>query len=188
MDYQTRYFDRCGESNTNAVLKLVQDWADRLDIETLVVASTSGRTGLKTVESIRNHRIVVVTHSAGFREEDQQELEDSDRGALEKAGATVLTCQHAFGGLGRALRVQFGTCSLEEFIANTLRIFGEGMKVAVEITLMAADAGLIGTGEDIIAIGGSDHGADTAAVIRPVNASRFFDLKIRGILCKPWDF
>ena len=87
MDYQTRYFDRCGESNTNAVLKLVQDWADRLDIETLVVASTSGRTGLKTVESIRNHRIVVVTHSAGFREEDQQELEDSDRGALEKAGA-----------------------------------------------------------------------------------------------------
>jgi hypothetical protein len=188
MDYQTRYFDRCGESNTDDVLKLVQDWADRLNIGTLLVASTSGRTGLKTVQCIKNHRIIVVSHSAGFRENDQQELEESNRTALEKAGVSILTCQHAFGGLGRALRLQFGTHSLEEFIANTLRIFGQGMKVVTEITLMAADAGLISTREDIIAIGGSDHGADTAAVIRPAHATRFFDLRIRGILCKPWDF
>jgi hypothetical protein len=53
---------------------------------------------------------------------------------------------------------------------------------------MAADAGLIRTDADVIAVGGTGTGADTAAVIRPANVARFFDLKVRGILCKPWDF
>ncbi len=33
----------------------------------------------------------------------------------------------------------------EEVVASTLGIFGEGMKVASEITLMAADAGVVRT-------------------------------------------
>ena len=64
---------------------------------------------------------------------------------------------------------------------------GPGLKVAVEIALMAADAGLVRTDEDIISIGGTGRGADTAAVIRPANVSRFFDLRVKTILCKPWD-
>ena len=50
---------------------------------------------------------------------------------------------------------------------------------------MAADAGLVRTDEDIIVIGGTGQGADTAVVLRPVNSEDFFDLKVKEILCKP---
>jgi hypothetical protein len=53
---------------------------------------------------------------------------------------------------------------------------------------MAADAGLIPLDRDIIAIAGSSQGADTALLIKPANASRFFDLKIREIIAKPREF
>jgi hypothetical protein len=66
-----------------------------------------------------------------------------------------------------------------------LKTFGQGTKVAVEIVLAAADAGLISTKEDVISIGGSHRGADTALVIAPTNGADFFDIKIREIICKP---
>jgi hypothetical protein len=75
-----------------------------------------------------------------------------------------------------------------ELIAHALRRLGEGTKVCVEITMMAADAGLIPVDKDIIAIAGSGRGADTALLIKPANASRFFDLKIREIIAKPREF
>ncbi len=104
--------------------------------------------------------------------------------AIEQAGAKILTCQHAFGGVGRAVRKKLATYELDEIIAFTLRIFGQGAKVATEISLMAADAGLIPTREPCIAIGGTNSGADTALLLRPTNAQTFFDLRIIEILAK----
>jgi hypothetical protein len=83
------------------------------------------------------------------------------------------------------MQKQFNTYEIGVTIANTLRLMGQGMKVVIEISVMAADAGLVRTDEDIIAIGGSGRGADTAVVLRPVNSNDFFDLKVKEILCKP---
>jgi hypothetical protein len=127
----------------------------------------------------------VVTHSTGFKEPNYQELTEENRRAIEAAGAKVLTCQHAFGGVGRAVRKKLGTYEVNEIMAYTLRIFGEGTKVACEIALMAADAGLVRTDEPAIAIAGTGRGADTALVLRPANAQTFFDMRIMEILCKP---
>lgn len=88
----------------------------------------------------------------------------------------------------RAIRRDFDTIQPLELIANVLRLMGEGTKVCVEITLMAADAGLIPVDKDIVAIGGTGRGADTALRIKPANASRFFELRIREVLAKPSDF
>lgn len=65
---------------------------------------------------------------------------------------------------------------------------GEGTKVCVEITLMAADAGLIPADEDVVAIAGTGNGADTALRIKPANTARFFDLKIKEVIAKPREF
>jgi len=107
------------------------------------------------------------------------------RTSLEEAGARVLTAQHALGGIGRAVRKKLGTYEIEEIMAFTLRTLGQGAKVAVEIALMAADAGLISTQEPCLSLGGTDRGADTALLLRPVNAQNFFDLKIMEIIAKP---
>ena len=59
------------------------------------------------------------------------------------------------------------------------------MKVVIEISVMAADAGLLRTDEPVIAIGGTGHGSDTAVVLTPANSQNFFDVKVHEILCKP---
>jgi len=88
----------------------------------------------------------------------------------------------------RAVRKKFGTLQPLELIANALRLFGEGTKVCVEIVVMAADAGLIPVDKDVIVIAGTGGGADTALVVKPANASTFFNLEIRETIAKPRDF
>ena len=189
----TTYFEKQGKENTQRTFELAKKRAEELGIKTILVASTRGETGVKACETFRGYDVVVVTHSTGFKKPDYQELTDENRAAIEAAGGKILTCQHAFGGVGRAVRKKLRTYELEEFIAYTLRIFGEGMKVVVEIALMAADAGLVRTDEaasshvrsGVIAIAGTGKGADTAVVLKPANAQAFFDLRVLEILCKP---
>jgi hypothetical protein len=159
--------------------------ADELGIRHIVVATTSGKTGLLAAQLFRGKNLVVVTHSTGFSKPDFQELKPALRRKIESLGAKVLTCQHAFGGVGRAVRKKLDTYELDEIIAYTLRTFGQGTKVAIEISLMAADAGLIPTRELCVAIGGTNRGADTAILLRPANAQTFFELRIIEILAKP---
>jgi uncharacterized protein len=70
-------------------------------------------------------------------------------------------------------------------VRETLYTFCQGMKVAVEVALMAADAGLLDMAHEVIAIAGTGSGADTAIVLRPVYTRKFKDLQIREILAKP---
>lgn len=179
------YFDNPGGMNTKRTLEMAAGRAEELGIQNAVVASSSGKTGLMAVELFTVQNLVVVTHSTGFMEPGYQELQPEYKKKIERAGARILTCQHALGGVGRAVRKKLGTYELEEIIAYTLRIFGEGTKVAVEIVLMAADAGLISTSEMCIAVGGTGRGADTAILLRPANAQTFFDLRVMEILAKP---
>jgi len=129
--------------------------------------------------------VVVVSHFTGMREPNMQELTDENRQKIESKGGIILTTAHAFTGVGGAMRKKFNMYLLGDIIANTFRVFGQGMKVVCEIALMAADAGLVRTDEDVIVIGGSGRGADTAVVLRPVNSMDFFDLRVKEILCKP---
>ncbi|MDI6697822.1 MAG: pyruvate kinase alpha/beta domain-containing protein [Candidatus Saccharicenans sp.] len=179
------YFDEPGEINTEATLKRAAIRAGELNVRQVVVASASGQTALKAAEIFRDCRLVAVTHSTGFGRPDFQEMPEDVRRQLEQKGVKVLTCQHAFGGVNRAVRKRLGTYELDEIIAYTLRIFGEGMKVAIEVSLMAADAGLIQTGLPCVAIGGTEKGVDTAILLKPANAQNFFDLRVMEILARP---
>ncbi|HID64105.1 MAG TPA: hypothetical protein EYP49_15410 [Anaerolineae bacterium] len=182
---QSVYVEKQGRGNTERTLQIARARAEELGIRTILVATTSGTTGVRAAEEFRGLNVVVVTHSTGFSEPNYQELAEENRRAIEAAGARILTGQHAFGGVGRAVRRKLGTYELEEIIAYTLRIFGEGMKVVCEIAMMAADAGLVRTDEPVIAIAGTGRGADTAVVLRPANAQTFFEMRIMEVLCKP---
>ena len=114
-----------------------------------------------------------------------QEFTEENKQKVESKGGTVLTSIHTFGGISQAMRKKFNTYLLGDIIASTLRVFGQGAKVACEVTIMAADAGLVRTDEDVIAMGGTSQGADTALVVRPVNSMNFFELRVKEILCKP---
>ena len=186
LDGICRYFPETGYSNTKAVLEAVARRARDSKIKKVVVGTCSGRTAIKARKMLdAGLQIIAVTHVTGFYEPDSQELKEENRRELLASGVEVLTCAHAFGGVGRGFRNKTGTYQTDEVMAYTLRMFGQGTKVAVEIALMAADAGLIRTDEDIISIGGTKTGADTALVVKPSTSAQCFDLKIREVICKP---
>lgn len=182
---ETVYFSSAGPENTGETLRLAGKRAGELGVKTILVATTSGATGMKATGELKGFNVVAVSHSTGFKEQDRQELREENRREIERLGGRVLTCQHALGGINRAVRRKFNTTELDEVVAHTLRLLGQGFKVALEISLMAADAGLVSTREEILAIGGSDSGADTAVVLTPANAQDFFDLRVHEIVCKP---
>jgi hypothetical protein len=184
-EIQSVYFTESGSANTEKTLEIAKKRAKQLGIKTIVVASTSGETCAKAVKLLPNYKVVVVSHATGFPVPDAQELTPQNRATIMGKGGLVLTATHAFGGVGRAVRRRFNTYQVDDIMAQTLRVFGQGAKVACEIVLMAADAGLIRTDEEVISIGGTGSGADTALVIKPAHTHDFFELKVREVLCKP---
>jgi len=179
------YYSSTGEVNTDQTLSEAKLRADELGITDIVVASTRGNTAVKALEVFKGYNLVVVPHVTGLRKPGVQEMSDDVQEKVRAAGGKVVIATHVFSGVDRAIRARFDTVYPAGIIAQTLRMFGQGMKVVVEIVAMAADAGVIPADKDVIAIAGTGRGADTAVVITPANAHRFFDMVIKEIIVKP---
>ena len=179
------YFPRHGPDNTDETLRIAKKRAEELGIRTIVLATTQGSTALKAVRFFQGYRVVCVTHATGFKTANEQGVPPEAQQAIREAGGLIHIGTHSFAGIGRAVRRKFQTSLTEDIIASTLRVMGQGMKVVCEVAMMAADAGLVRTDEEVIAIAGSGRGADTAVVLQPVNTQDFFNLRVKEILCKP---
>lgn len=189
-DNPITYFDEPGQANTPAVVEKIRKRIDSGGVSRVVVASNSGETALAIRDALEGSgaHVVCVTEHSGFDGGDEIRLKDEYAEKLRVRGVPVLICSHALSGVGRSISKKFGGVTPVEVIAYTLRLFGQGTKVAVEVAVMAADAGLVPTDEDVLAVGGSSRGADTALVLRPAHMNNFFDMRIREILCKPREF
>jgi hypothetical protein len=182
------YFRKPGPGNTEALITAVKERVIEQKVTHVVVASTRGGTALQFHKALKDIEVqlVCVGEHAGFPGGDKQLLPDKTREELQEKGVPVLICSHALSGISRSVSKKFGGVSSVEIIANVLRQFGgEGVKVAVEIAVMAADAGLIPTDREVIAVAGTKGGSDTAIVLRAAHMNNFFDLEIREIIAKP---
>jgi hypothetical protein len=179
------YFSNPGEENTDHTLKEAKIRADELGIKDIVVASTRGNTAVKVLEVFRDYNVVVIPHVTGLRQPGVQTMSNEIQEKIQEAGGKIVIMTHTFSGVNRAIQSKFDTMFPVGIIAQTLRMFGQGMKVVVEIVAMAMDAGEISANKDVIAIAGSSRGADTAVVIKPANAHRLFDMVIKEIIVKP---
>lgn len=182
------YFREAGEHNTDALFEVLKSYVEKENIRDVVVASTTGQTGAKAARIFKGYNVVVVTHGSGFKEPGKNELLEELRMEIVANGGRIFTGVHALSSVERAVRKEFGSIQPLELIASALKRMGEGTKVCVEICIMAADAGLIPVDKDVVAIGGTGRGADTALRIRAANAARFFDMKIKEIIAKPQEF
>jgi len=177
------YFNKSGEENTKETLDLAVSVAKDRGINYIVVASNEGETASYLKEC--GLKVVVVTHANGYSKNGNQDLTSEKRKELEDMGFTVYTSTHVLSGAERCLSKKFGGISPVEVMAYSLRMFGQGVKVGVEIAVMALDGGVIPYGEDIIAVGGTARGADTAIILRPAHAADILNTKIKEIICKP---
>ncbi|MEM3560271.1 MAG: pyruvate kinase alpha/beta domain-containing protein, partial [Nitrososphaerota archaeon] len=62
---ETIYFKKSGE-HTEEVLKVVKEFIEKEKAKSIVVASTTGRTGVLASSIFKGLNVVVVTHSTGF--------------------------------------------------------------------------------------------------------------------------
>ena len=181
---EVHYYDQPGVQNTNDVLEVSSKRARQLGVTQVVVASTHGGTALRAREVFaEDTRIVAVTISAAFEREGWI-MSDSERRAVSGAGVQVLTAMHSLGDDVSEAMVGQGWPP-NRMVRETLYRFSQGMKVAIEVALMAAEAGMLDMSADVIAIGGTDSGADTALLLKPAYARDFRTLKIREILAMP---
>ena len=187
MKKEIYYFEEPGPKNTEQTIEIAHKRAKELSIDQIVVASNHGKTARKILDAFQDtkSKIVVVTISPSFEKEGWV-MEKEVRKELEKQGATVLTTLHALGDdVNDAFVTNQETVAFNAVVRQTLYRFSQGMKVCVEIVLMAAENNTINVDREVIAIGGTAEGADTAVVIKPAYARKFLTLEIREILAKP---
>ncbi|WP_298499410.1 pyruvate kinase alpha/beta domain-containing protein [uncultured Methanobrevibacter sp.] len=184
------YFDKQGEDYTDELISAVRDKLDTCDnIKYILIASSSGESALKLAEAIDDDDITIinVSHNVGFSGDNESDISDEMIEKLEKEGIKTFQGIHAFSGAARGVTNKYGGYSPLDVVADTLRMFSHGVKVAGEISIMAADAGLVPVGEEIIAIGGRAHGVDTAVILTPVNSKNLFNMKFHEIIAMPRD-
>jgi hypothetical protein len=182
------YWDKPGGTNTIATTEAALSRAAELNIKHIVIASRSGRSAEFFLKHTGDFEITCVTHQVGYIRPGEDEMSPETRKKLIDGGVMLLTTTHLMAGIDRACRNKFGGIYPSEIAANTLRMLGQGLKVCVEVGCMALDGGLIPYGTDIVSIGGSGRGLDTAVVLLPAHSQNFFDTKVKEIICKPREF
>jgi len=187
MQKNVTYFKKPGPENTGKCLEIAKDAIEKFSYKYIVIASTRGDTGQLFAEHLRarNVNVTVVTHSYGFKTPNSSELAQEARDRILSSGAKIYTGTILTHSLETSLAAKFSGVYPTLLIAQTLRRFGEGVKVCCEMVMMAADAGFIPEGEEVMAVAGTGYGADTVTIIKSATSKRFLDLKVLEILAKP---
>ncbi len=182
-------FDRVGEQNTQKTLEISFERAMKDELKHVVVASTRGVVAEEALKRVPDSiTLVVVTHSVGFREAGGDEFSSEVRDAYAGTRHHILTTTHLFRGLEGCLIKQFSGAYPPQVFATALRMFGEGTKVAFEIAIMAADAGLVPVDEWIVTCGGTGKGLDTSYVVKPCNTTDLRRFRFGELLAIPSEY
>lgn len=180
MEEKIVYFEEPGINNTETTLGLALERAKARGIKKILLASTRGDTARQAAERWAGTgiKIVVVPHQYGFMAGTQRfpaELvaELNKKGHAVHFGTMLFHTEHLYG------------IETPQVMANLLRTFCQGMKVCVEICLMAVDGGHVAPGEQVVVVAGTGRGADTAIVAVAASSTRLPELHITEIICKP---
>ncbi len=184
---ETMLFERPGNQNTSHCVEMVAKHVKEHGRKHVVVASTSGKTAMAFYKALARTgvNLVVVTHSVGFKEPGHDEFDPEIRKQLRKSRIPVHTGTILTHSLEKSLMDSFRGIYPGYLIANTLRCFGEGTKVALEIVMEACDAGLIPEGQEVLGIGGTYRGSDTVLLIRSKPSKRFLEMDVLEIIARP---
>lgn len=166
------YFEEPGEQNTQEVLKTVLERMEETGIRTVLVASTTGKTGLTFAEAMEGKANLVVVSF--------EKVSDDVKKNVGELGAIMLDEQP----------LPLEKKEAQE-LKNALYAFGQGMKVCVEDVMIAVEAGVVEPYQDVISVAGTDVGADTAIIVRATKLEQRMSsdfskrLEIREIICMP---
>ena len=177
MKRETVYFNP-DQNNTEATIKAAKRVALDQNIKYVVVASSSGATGVKVAEAFKDTgiKVVVVTLFATSTTKPSEERLTR----IKELGGVVVTGTHALMGVPESLsKVKEGYVTPNMVIRETLRRFSQGTNVCADIVMMATDTGVVPPGVEVIAISGMGANCDTAWIIKSCGSFNFFE-KVGG--------
>lgn len=179
MEEKITYFEEFGPNNTEETLRLALERAKARQISKIILAPTRGDTAKVLSKKVAGTgiKLVVVPHQYGFGE--NQRFPKELAAELQQQGHSVY-----FGTMLFHTDKLYGN-SAPTLMANLLRTFSQGMKVAVELIMMATDGGQVAPGEKVVVVTGTGRGADTAVVAVAAPSNKLTDLHIQEIVCKP---
>lgn len=179
MESKIVYFENPSPENTEITFKLVEERLSTSGIKKLVLASTTGATARKAMAYFKNTdvKLIVIPHQYDFHRKENlfphdlvKELRES--GHEVHFGTMLFHTDHLYG------------TTTPTVMANLLRCFCQGVKVCFEIVLSVTDAGLVNSGEKVIAMAGTGRGSDTALVIQAGSSQQIKNLRVNEIICK----
>lgn len=181
--HTTIYYPEGGVEHTETTLKASLEAAKKLDIKTILVASTSGETGVKAAKLYKDTGInlIVVGHQMGFPVPKVQQFKPDNWESIETLGGVVnLGTDVVTNSIRQRQRLGHSPMSI---ITQTL--IAMKLKVNVEIVAKACDAGLILPGDRVISVAGSHKGADTSAVFTANDSPNILDIRPEMFICYP---
>lgn len=172
IERKARYFTDYGMNNTEETLEAVKTRVEEDNVNIVVVASTSGETGVKFSRALKDcAKVIAVSH---------KEMSSAYKEQIIELGGNPVDKTH----------LPLHTEGMDH-IRETFRTCGQGFKVAVEVILIAADKGVVPLYQDVISVGGTARGADTAIIARATTTKEIFSkdeskrLEIREVLAMP---
>ena len=177
------WFEEGGSEHTNETIELTLAAAEELGIGKIVVASTSGDSGVKMAEKAQGTdiQVIVVGHQFGFRTPDKSLFKPENAEKLEALGAKVNLGTDVLTTSIRQ-REKLGHSPLS-IITQTLIM--TKIKVNVECVVKAADEGLLVAGERVISVAGSHEGFDTSIVLEAQDSAHILDIRTREVIAMP---
>ena len=164
------YFANKGKENSDEVAKIVATRLAKGDVSAVAVATTSGFSALTLAKAVS-----AGTRIYGVNFQNSTKLESGMREKAEALGVRFMPDEPT----ARYLK------DIAGHSPDTLRCFGQGMKVAVEVIMQAVEVGHIENGETVIGVGGSSRGSDVAIVARAAGPDNLSEMWISEILAKP---
>ena len=169
------YFGEKGSGNTDELSQIVARRIGEGGIEAVVVATSSGRTALTVAGAVAG---AVPVFAANFQSAhwDRHTRPDASIQKQAEAQGAVFMPEKP---VARYLK------DIDGHSPKSLYLFGQGMKVAVEVIMQAVEVGHIQPGAVVIGVGGSSRGADVAVVARAAGPDELGKLWVSEILAKP---
>lgn len=188
------YFESPGFQNTDSIIEVTEERLRMNDINAVIVPMTTGRTFEKFVNKLGEEaNIISISEDEVLKA--CKRISYPDKGALGKLIQNRLSksSENDINLRRDIFDITFlPLCGDSwELIAETLYIFGQGMKVAIEIAVAAVEIGKIDASKKVISVGGTGEGADTAVVLRTSTQKLSFTgkpeerLSIQEILAMP---
>ncbi len=172
------YFDKGGPEHTGATVEAVKARIPELQPEAVIVASTTGKTGLEMAQALEstNTPVIIVPFQGGTKAAQQYGQPDPEiKAQCECLGAQFLP--------------DTPICRLLDEdrpdIVNAWRVLGQGFKVALQVASMCVDTALIESSAKVVAIGGTGNGADTAVALTIRGYEDVLKSKINEIIAIP---